>query len=42
MYAASRARVIYTRYGYGSFGYVFKLINLTRFVLELMTGLTLS
>ena len=39
MHAAS---VIHTCYCYGSFSYVFKLINLTRFILELITELTLS
>ena len=42
MHAASADRVIHTCYCYGSFSYVFKLINLTRFIPELMTELTLS
>ena len=40
MHAASADRVIHTCYCYGSFGFVFKLINLTRFILELITELT--
>jgi len=35
-------RVIHTCYRYGSFNYVVKLINLTRFILELMTELLLN
>ena len=42
MHAASADRAIHTCYYYGSFSYVFKLRNLTRFILELMTELTLS
>ena len=42
MHAASADRVIHTSYCYGSFSLWFKLINLTRFILELMTKLTLS
>ena len=40
MFAVSADRVGHTCYCYGSFSYVFKLINLTRFILELMTELT--
>ena len=42
MHAASADRVIHTCYCYESFNYVFKLLNLTRFLLELMTELTLE
>ena len=42
MHAASVDRVIHTCYCYGSFSLLFKLINLTRFIFELMTELTLS
>ena len=41
MHAANRDHVIHTRYSYGSFSYVFKLINLTRIIRKLMTELTL-
>ena len=40
MQAASADRVIHTCYHYGSFILLFKLISLTRFILELMTELT--
>ena len=42
MHAASADRVIHTCYCYGSLSYVFERINLTRFILELMTEPTLS
>ena len=42
MHAASADRVIHTCYCYGSFSCVFKLLKLIRFILELMTELTLS
>ena len=34
--------VVHTFYCYGSFSFVFKLINLTRFILKFMTELTVS
>ena len=41
MHAVSADRVIHdTCYCYGSFSYVFKLTNLTRFIVELMTDQT--
>ena len=42
MHAASADRAIHTCYCYGSFSLLFKLENPTRFILELMTELTLS
>ena len=42
MHAASADCVIHTCYCYGSFSLLFKLLNLTQFLLELMTELTLS
>ena len=42
MNAASADRVIHTCYSYGSFSYVFKLIILNRFIVELMTEFTIS
>ena len=42
MHAVSADHVIHTCYCYGSFSYVFKLINLTRFILELVTEFTLQ
>ena len=42
MHAASADHVIHPCYCYGRFSYMFKLINLTRFILELMTELTPS
>ena len=42
MHAASADRVIHMCYCYGSFSLLFKLINLTRCTLELITELTLS
>ena len=41
MHTTSADRVVHTCYCYRSFSYVFKLINLTGFILELMTELTL-
>ena len=40
MHATSADRVIHTYYCYGSYSLLFKLINLTRFIVELMTELT--
>ena len=42
MHAASADCVIHTCYCYGSFSLLFNLINLIRFILELMTELTLN
>ena len=43
MHAVSADRVIHTcYYYYGSFSLLFKFMNLTRFILELMTELTQS
>ena len=42
MHAVSADRVIHACYCDASFNLLFKLINLTRFILELMTELTLS
>ena len=43
MHAANADRVIHTyNYCYGSFSHVFKLINLTRFIVELITEIILS
>ena len=42
MHAVSADRVTSTCHCYESFSYEFKLINLTRFVVELLTELTLS
>ena len=41
MHAASADRVIHMCYCYGSFNLVYRLRNLTRLILELMTELTL-
>ena len=42
MHAESADGVIHTCYCYGSFSSLFKLTNRTRFILKLITELTLS
>ena len=39
MHAASADRVIHTCYCYGSFSLLFKLVNLTRFILEIIRNI---